>query len=190
MRRPVVLSAALVLAAACGGNPPATTPSPKPDAAAAPAGPAELQKGWAKVAKAGTTHDGLFTVIQDTTTGALHLAIAPDQLERYREAVVDDTTGSELTRLLEPLAKKGFHPFAHDQLKTAPRGYPKDHPRVELLRLKGLALSKPLGAGAWLSTPKVRQKVEDAWEACDPVNEWLAHNVGPSELPPPDLDRF
>jgi uncharacterized protein (DUF2461 family) len=92
--------------------------------------------------------------------------------------------------ILAALAKKGFRPFAHDALKTAPRGYPKDHPRVDLLRRKGLALSKQLGAGAWLHTAKARQRVEDAWLACDPVNEWLAANVGPSELPPPDHDRF
>ena len=116
--------------------------------------------------------------------------MASDQLDRYRDALVDDAKGTELTDLLAPLAKKGFHPFAHDQLKTAPRGYPKDHPRNELLRLNGLAMSKPLGAGPWLSTPKALKKVEEAWAACDPVNDWLARNVGPSELPPADFDRF
>jgi uncharacterized protein (TIGR02453 family) len=116
--------------------------------------------------------------------------MASDQLERFRAAVDDDATGTEVLALLAPLEKKGFRPFAFDALKTAPRGYPKDHPRVELLRLKGLALSRPFGAPAWIHTAKARQKVEEAWAACDPVNDWLARNVGPSELPPPDVDRF
>jgi uncharacterized protein (TIGR02453 family) len=116
--------------------------------------------------------------------------MAADQLERYRAAVDDPTTGFELVDLLRPLEKRGFRAFAQSALKTAPRGFAKDHPRLDLLRLKGLALSKQLGTGPWLHTAKVRQKVEDAWTACDPVNAWLERNVGPSELPPPDLDRF
>ena len=37
-------------------------------------------------------------------------------------------------------------------LKTAPRGYPKDHPRIELLRYKGLITWRTWPPGPWLGT--------------------------------------
>jgi uncharacterized protein (TIGR02453 family) len=116
--------------------------------------------------------------------------MAADQLARFRAAVDDPVTGEELVGLLRPLERRGFRAFAQGALKTAPRGFPKDHPRVDLLRLKGLALSRHLGTGAWLHTAKARQRVEEAWAAGDEMNAWLERNVGPSELPPEDHDRF
>ena len=55
--------------------------------------------------------------------------MAPDQLERYRQAVVAESTGQALTDLLSVLRDAGIEAGGHDVLKTAPRGYPKDHPR-------------------------------------------------------------
>jgi len=60
------------------------------------------------------------------------------------EGVAHDHTivVSAMSRLAGPLIaaaeKKGCEPMASGELKTAPRGYAKDHPRVELLRGKGL----------------------------------------------------
>ena len=46
-----------------------------------------------------------------------------------------------------------------DPLKTAPRGYPKDHPRVELLRGKGLTAGQEFPIRKWLHTAAVRERV-------------------------------
>src|SRR5262245_57185790 len=62
--------------------------------------------------------------------------MAPDQLERYRRAVADEGTGTELTALIADLRRKGITAGGYDTLKTAPRGYPRDHPRLEMLRYK------------------------------------------------------
>ena len=59
--------------------------------------------------------------------------MASDQLARYREAVADGRSGPKLARAVGKLAPLGIEVMAHDMLKTAPRGYPKDHPRIELL---------------------------------------------------------
>ena len=64
--------------------------------------------------------------------------MAPDQLERYRQAVSLDKTGESFSELVEALRAKGIQAGGHDSLKTAPKGYPKDHPRIELLRYKGV----------------------------------------------------
>src|SRR5437763_16236913 len=54
------------------------------------------------------------------------------QLDRFRRAVADDRTGKELEKLVAAVGKKGIDVSAHESLKTAPKGYPKDHPRIDL----------------------------------------------------------
>ena len=53
---------------------------------------------------------------------------APDQLERFRSAVDRDGPGEALVQVREDLRAQGLDLESFDQLKTAPRGYPKDHP--------------------------------------------------------------
>src|SRR5215211_7306310 len=62
----------------------------------------------------------------------------PDQLERYRAAVDRDRSGKALERVVSAARANGLDVTGHGELKTAPRGYAKDHPRVDLLRYKGL----------------------------------------------------
>jgi uncharacterized protein (DUF2461 family) len=69
-------------------------------------------------------------------------------------------------------------------LKTAPRGYPKDHPRIELLRHKGLITWREWPAGAWLGTAKAKDRVVEFLRTSAPLHAWLDAHVGPSELPP------
>ena len=121
--------------------------------------------------------------------GAGHYHMANDQLERFREAVDDDTSGAEVEAICAAARKQGYTPGAMEELKTAPRGYAKDHPRIALLRRKGLMASKAWEVAPWLHTRAVVKRVRDAWEGLLPLTNWLDTNVGPSTLPPPDFDR-
>ena len=78
----------------------------------------------------------------------------PKALARYREAVDKEKSGAELATIVAALHKAGYDTMAHDVLKTAPRGYPKDHPRIELLRHKGIAMTKELAGGRVARYPK------------------------------------
>jgi uncharacterized protein (TIGR02453 family) len=109
--------------------------------------------------------------------------MAPDQLERYRGAVGDDGSGEELAALVAKARAKGLDVTAHDVLKTAPRGYPKDHSRIELLRYKGLITWREWPAGAWLGTKRAKDRVVEFFRLSRPLDEWLRTNVGPSTLP-------
>ncbi|HEX9122036.1 MAG TPA: DUF2461 domain-containing protein [Actinomycetota bacterium] len=111
--------------------------------------------------------------------------MAPDQLERYRAAVGDDGTGSELVAIVETARAGGLQIIGHGVLKTAPRGYPKDHPRVELLRFKGIVTWREWPAGAWLGTKRAKDRVVEFLHGSVALNGWLRANVGTSELPPP-----
>ena len=115
--------------------------------------------------------------------GCGYYVMAPDQLKRYRDAVVNETTGSSLVSLVAQAEKTGLSVSAHETLKTAPRGYPKDHPRVDLLRRKGLITWKEWPVGAWLGTAQAKKRVVDALRAARPLMGWLDAEVGPTEMP-------
>ena len=112
--------------------------------------------------------------------GAGMWEMARDQLTRYREAVADDARGARLARIVEGLPGE---PMGHERLATAPRGYPRDHPRADLLRYKGLAAWQSWGAPAWLATPAAREHLEAFYAQAQPLVDWLHEHVGPSELP-------
>jgi uncharacterized protein (TIGR02453 family) len=108
--------------------------------------------------------------------------MAPDQLDRFRRAVADNRKGRELVELVDRTRRRGIEVTAHDVLKTAPKGYPKDHPRIELLRYKGLITWKQWPVGAWLGTRKAKDRVVEFLRASRPLNDWLEKRIGPSEL--------
>src|SRR6266568_1312279 len=89
-------------------------------------------------------------------------------------------TATELVRLVTALRKAGIEVAAHDTLKTAPKGYPKDHPRIELLRHKGLIAWKQWPVAAWMGTARAKQRVVDFLVAARPLNSWLDTHVGAS----------
>ncbi len=110
--------------------------------------------------------------------------MAADQLERYRQAVVGDRTGQELADLVAQARKSKLEVIGHGELKTAPRGYPKDHPRIELLRYKGLVTWREWAAGPWLGTRRAKDRVVEFLERSRPIGAWLRANIGDSFLPP------
>jgi uncharacterized protein (TIGR02453 family) len=119
-------------------------------------------------------------------TGCGYYDMRPDQLERFRIAVDAPATGEEIASLCTAVTAKGLRLGAMSELKTAPRGYPKDHPRIELLRRKGLIVTREWPLAEWMHTKQVVTRIRDAWSAAGPVTEWLDTYVGPSTLPPDD----
>lgn len=124
--------------------------------------------------------------------GSGYYAMASDQLERFRSAVDADATGREIEGIVARLERKGFTAGSIGELKTAPRGYPKDHPRIVLLRRKGLMVSRSFEPAAWMATRSLVTRVRDVWRGAADLNDWLDLHVGPSTLAPSDdeLARF
>src|SRR5438132_8989100 len=92
-----------------------------------------------KTSMAAVVGDGYIQLTADGLgAGSGMWEMAPDQLERYRQAVSEDRTGSALVRIVAKARAAGLEVTGHDVLKTTPKGYPKDHARIELLRYKGL----------------------------------------------------
>jgi uncharacterized protein (TIGR02453 family) len=108
--------------------------------------------------------------------------MATDQLDRYRRAVADDRHGRALERVVAQVRGKGVDVHGHEQLKRAPRGYPQDHPRIDLLRNKGLVAWREWPAGRWLRTAEAKDRVVATLRAAKPLNAWLRDHVGDSAL--------
>jgi uncharacterized protein (TIGR02453 family) len=129
--------------------------------------------------------EGLYVSISATglVAGSGYHMMARDQIDRYRDGVADATHGPELSKLVARAEKAGLELWG-ESLATAPRGYPKDHERIELLRRKSLALGATLKFGRGISRPDGLQFVTRTWRAAAPVTAWLDAHVGPSTLPP------
>jgi uncharacterized protein (TIGR02453 family) len=103
--------------------------------------------------------------------------MTPEQLDRYRRAVADGRTGVELIGLIAAIEKTGAQVHGRHTLKTVPRGYPKDHPRLELLRHKGLVTWREWKPAAWLGTAAAKQRIVDFLRTSRPLREWLEVTV-------------
>jgi uncharacterized protein (TIGR02453 family) len=121
--------------------------------------------------------DGLFA-------GCGMYAMAPDQLGRYRAALDHDRLGPQIAGIVDGLRADGYEIGSMDALKTAPKGFPKDHPRIELLRMKGLTVGRDWPLAKWMHTAAAKARILEVWTAAENMNAWLADHVGPSTLPP------
>jgi len=120
--------------------------------------------------------------------GSGYYHLQTDQLERFRAAVADARTGPKLATAVDALRRKRYEVAARESLKRAPRGFDPDHPRVDLLRMKGIHVGRTFGAPRWMHTAAAAGRIVDAWRDADPVNRWLDRHVGPSTLAPPEPD--
>jgi uncharacterized protein (TIGR02453 family) len=107
-------------------------------------------------------------------------APAPDQVDRLRRAVDAGRTAGGLTRALGQARKAGLE-LNEPALARAPRGYPADHPRVELLRHRSLTVARRHELGGWLHRPQAGARIRKELEAAAPLVRWLGEHVGPSQ---------
>jgi uncharacterized protein (TIGR02453 family) len=102
------------------------------------------------------------------------------QVDRYRTSV-DGPQGAELERLVKA-ARRRFE-VEGKPLKTRPRGYEADNPRIDLLRFRALTVARTYSIEPSLGTRKAFTTIRADWRAMRPLIEWLADNVGPATDP-------
>jgi uncharacterized protein (TIGR02453 family) len=148
------------------------------------------------IAAYGESEGGAGFYVQFSATGLIagagYYHMASDQLDRYRHALDSDRVSREIVAVTDVLRSQGLDLTAVDSLKTAPRGFSREHPRIELLRLKGLVATHRWTPAKWMRTKAMIDRVRDTWEVCAPMNAWLDAHVGPSTLAPDEegLDHF
>jgi uncharacterized protein (TIGR02453 family) len=110
-------------------------------------------------------------------TGAGFYDAGTSDLGRIRASIANELTGTRLQRILTKLEKAGFT-IGGDRLKTSPRGYDADHPRIELLRHRSLTVGKDYGFEPIIHTPELVEAVRADWKAARPLVDWVTDRLG------------
>jgi uncharacterized protein (TIGR02453 family) len=100
-----------------------------------------------------------------------------ERLTAYRSAVAAASSGEQLEEIIGGIEKAGHEVHGHDSLKSAPRGYSADHPRIALLRHKGLSSWQHWTPGSWLATAEAKGRVLEFQRASAPLVGWLREHV-------------
>lgn len=82
--------------------------------------------------------------------------------------VIDERphAATALEKILDDLEGKGYT-VTGPSLRTAPRGFPRDHPRIELLRLQSFAALRQLPLSA------SRDVIGATWDETEPLIRWI-----------------
>ena len=102
----------------------------------------------------------------------------PDQLAAVRRAIDRNPSGLKAA-INNKSFKKHFGTLSGEKLKTPPRGYPADHPDIELLKYKHFITGHNLSDKEVLS-PRLMAQTVEAFTAMKPLLDWLNDAVLPS----------
>jgi uncharacterized protein (TIGR02453 family) len=107
--------------------------------------------------------------------GGLH-APDPTQITKFREAM--DRNAEPFKEVVNNKSfKQTFGAVEGEKLKTAPKGYERDHPEIEWLRLKEVVAVQHLTDATVLS-PKFSDHVMDAFMTMKPFLDYLNSMIG------------
>lgn len=112
--------------------------------------------------------------------GCFHLE--SDQIARFRQAIDTEVHGKALERIVADLGAAGWE-IKGERLKTKPKGFDAEHPRIDLLRHKSLYAVRVWPPDDTLHEPGCLDRVRTAWKELRAINEWAVDHVGVSERP-------
>ncbi|MEM7298672.1 MAG: DUF2461 domain-containing protein [Bacteroidota bacterium] len=97
---------------------------------------------------------------------------APDILQKVRQEI--DYNGNEVKAIIGDKKFKAIYPSAHDEdkLKTAPKGYPKDHENIDLLQLKHYVYMRNV-SNKEMKANDVVGLISNSFQVLHPFNEFL-----------------
>lgn len=94
-------------------------------------------------------------------------------LAAYRQAVLDDELGGALIKVAKDVKAKGYS-LSGLHYKTAPRGFDKNHPRVEWLRYNNLHAGRHDIRPNVITSPQLIDVCYDHFSKLAPILRWLA----------------
>jgi uncharacterized protein (TIGR02453 family) len=103
------------------------------------------------------------------------------ELTRFRQLVDDPRAVEDIEEQLAERLRDGLAPDDDAVLKTAPRGFSRDHPKIALLRRTRLAVLAHRELGPWIQTGELLEVITPLWRSVDKWNNWLHVNI-PQEL--------
>ncbi|MDE3076423.1 MAG: DUF2461 domain-containing protein [Chloroflexota bacterium] len=118
--------------------------------------------------------------LEDNVAGVGSWEFGKELLSRFREAVAGEASGGKLQHILESLHQAGSGLASHETLKRVPAPYPQDHPRAELLKLKGLFASVADIPEELMPGPEFLDWLDQRLHQLAPVARWLDEALGSS----------
>jgi uncharacterized protein (TIGR02453 family) len=95
-----------------------------------------------------------------------------DEIKKIRQEI--DYNADELKKILnDPKFQSTFGGLQGESLKTAPKGYPKDHPEIELLRFKSYIVWTNVKDSA-LKKADVVEQIGSMFRIAQPFNQFLS----------------
>lgn len=96
---------------------------------------------------------------------------SPDKLQKVRQEI--DYNGKEIRAIIDsPSFRKMFDEPYGERLKTAPKGYPKDHENIDLLQLKNYVYMKQMSDKDVLGKNFV-DEIVSVYKTIHPFNQFL-----------------
>ncbi|GAA1706216.1 DUF2461 domain-containing protein [Microbacterium sediminicola] len=105
-------------------------------------------------------------------------AVPTPAIKRFREIVDDVRLFGDLEATLEEVGEAGFTLMTDGALRTAPRGFTADHPRIHLLRLTRLAIGRSEAPADWMWTPDALDAIRTRWRTVQIWCDWMRENLG------------
>jgi hypothetical protein len=101
-----------------------------------------------------------------------------EQLHRFRTLQDDPAVAADLDATIAALEAAGLSLGDGAPVKTAPRGWSKDHPRIELIRRTRLTAVRQFPPAEEIHDRRCRDLVVETWRELDRWNRWLDANIG------------
>lgn len=99
------------------------------------------------------------------------------QLVRWRKLVAAEKSGTEIAKLIGKLRKAGYEVGGHDDYVRVPRGFAPDHPRAELLRMRGLTAGFPAIPKGMLHQRQLAGWIAGHARAVAPLVQWIYRSL-------------
>ena len=104
---------------------------------------------------------------------------AGEVLQNFRGAIDNGDSGPDLAAIVASLVEAGYIVDTHERTQRVPRGFRPDHPRAELLRMKGLFGGRIFPPSPELSTRACLEGFRRAVVDLQPLATWIRESVGP-----------
>jgi uncharacterized protein (TIGR02453 family) len=115
--------------------------------------------------------------VEEEYVGAGQYVFMDETLARWRRAVAGKS-GAEIAKIVAALKKAGFSIGAYETLSRVPRGFEPDHPRAELLRMKGLVVGFPPVPRGLIHKPAFLDWLVAQAKTASPLPRWIVKHLG------------
>lgn len=115
--------------------------------------------------------------LDEEFTGAGRYIFADGTLARWRRLVADRVKGAQIARIAADLRRARYQLIAHGTLARVPRPFEADHPRADLLKMKGLVVEFPAIPRGLVHQPRLVDWLVGHARAAAPLSIWLHKNL-------------